>query len=65
MYAGFCEPVTDNECKRLNGDPINNFDCPDAKGLGMIWVLLRTYDIIYRAKISRLMALKTKFNRIN
>ena len=58
ISAGFCEPVTDNKCKRLNGDPINNFDCPDAEGLGMIWVLLLAYDIICRAKNSPLMAVK-------
>ena len=35
VSVGFCDPVTDDKCKS-NPDPVDNFDCPDAEGLGMI-----------------------------
>ena len=52
VSVGFCDPVTDDKCKS-NPDPVDNFDCPDAEGLGMIitsWILLFMYDNTSRAK---------------
>ena len=60
MSVGFCDPVTSNKCKNTNPDPVDNFDCPDAEGLGMMvisWILLLMYDINSLAKKKRLMVI--------